>query len=98
MKCAWLVCVVAATASAQPVRSFFTLPSSNGYGAVVADLTQAKVVHFREHLPATEEPQLDSAGHDVFILNQPQIIKTRDLLYDAYFGLRAGGAQTWLSS
>jgi hypothetical protein len=97
MKRALLACVVAASASAQPARVFFTLPSSNGYGAIIGDAQQAKVTHFRDHLAATEEPQIDAQGNDVFVGNQPQIIKSRDLLYDAYFGVRIGGQQQWLA-
>jgi MYXO-CTERM domain-containing protein len=77
-------------------RTFVTLPSSNGYGAVMADVSTAKVVHFRERLPATEEPQLDGAGNEVWAGNQPQMVKSRDLLFDAYFGLRVAGQQRWL--
>lgn len=80
-----------------PTRSFFTLSSSNGHGAVMVDARTSKVVHFREHLPATEEPQLDAMGMEVWVGNQPQMVKTRDVLFDAYFGVRAGGQQRWLS-
>lgn len=87
-----------ALAQAVPPRSFFSLSSSNGHGAVMVDARAAKVVHFREHLPATEEPQLDGMGREVWLGNQPQMVKTRDVLFDAYFGLRAGGQQRWLTS
>lgn len=91
---------VAATARAEvpPQRTFFRLPSSNGHGAVMLDLSQARVTHFREHLFATEEPLLDSMGNEVWFGNQPQAVLGRDLLYDAYFGLRAGGQQGWLAA
>ncbi|MDX2010392.1 MAG: glycosyl hydrolase [Myxococcaceae bacterium] len=95
-----LACLVLpALALAQPVppRSFFSLSSSNGHGAVMVDARGAKVVHFREHLPATEEPQLDVMGREVWVGNQPQMVKTRDVLFDAYFGLRASGQQRWLT-
>jgi GH15 family glucan-1,4-alpha-glucosidase len=81
-----------------PPRTFFSLSSSNGHGAVMVDARTAKIVHFREHLPATEEPQLDAMGREVWVGNQPQMVKTRDVLFDAYFGLRAGGQQRWLTS
>lgn len=87
-----------ALAQAIPPRTFFSLPSSNGHGAVMVDARAAKVVHFREHLPATEEPQLDATGREVWVGNQPQMVKTRDVLFDAYFGLRASGQQRWLTS
>lgn len=97
--------IAAATSFALPVRAevpvqrtFFRLASSNGHGAVLLDLSQARLVHFREHLFATEEPLLDAAGAEVWIGNQPQVIKTRDLLHDAYFGLRVGDEQRWLTT
>jgi hypothetical protein len=95
---AWPVLLVATAASAQPPRTFYTLPSSNGHGAVIGDAAQAKVTHFREHLAATEEPQIDDGGVDVWVGNEPQIIKTRDLLDEAYFGVRIAGQQQWLST
>jgi GH15 family glucan-1,4-alpha-glucosidase len=91
--------LIAAEAAAEvPVqRTFFRLASSNGHGAVMLDLSQSRVTHFREHLFASEEPRLDAAGVEMWEGNQPQVVKTRDLLYDAYFGLRAGGDQQWLT-
>ena len=79
-------------------RTRFELPSSNGLGAVMLDLGQARLTHFREHLFATEEPRLEAAGNEVWIGNQPQSVPTRDLLYGAYFGLRSGGTQRWLTT
>ncbi|MFZ5443119.1 MAG: glycoside hydrolase family 15 protein, partial [Myxococcota bacterium] len=91
-----LLATFAASAQTVPPRSFFDLPSSNGHGAVMVDARTGKLVHFREHLPATEEPELDAMGNERWVGNQPQIVKARDLLFDAYFGLRAGGQQRWL--
>ena len=88
----------AAGAEVPVQRTRFQLPASNGFGAVLLDLGQARLTHFREHLFATEEPQLDAGGNEVWSGNQPQAVKTRDLLYDAYFGLRSGGTQRWLTS
>ncbi|HVY45403.1 MAG TPA: glycoside hydrolase family 15 protein, partial [Minicystis sp.] len=79
-------------------RTFFRLASSNGRGAVMLDLAQAKLTHFREHLPATEEPLLDASGQEVWQNNQPQGVASRGLLYDAYFGLRVAGNEQWLTS
>ncbi len=90
-----LPCVVFAQPT--PPRTFFSLSSSNGHGAVMVDARTSKVVHFREHLPATEEPQLDAMGREVWVGNEPQMVKTRDVLFDAYFGLRAGGQQRWVT-
>ncbi|MCA9654687.1 MAG: MYXO-CTERM sorting domain-containing protein [Myxococcales bacterium] len=93
------------TARAQePVqRTRFELPVSNGYGAVILDLDDAnpsqsrRLVHFREHLFAAEEPLLDAAGDEIWDGNGFAASYTRDLLYDAYFGLRDGDGQAWLT-
>ncbi len=87
-----LLPVSPALAEAAVERTFKALPSSNGYGAILADLATGKLTHFREHLYAVEEPLLDGAGKEV------GDVKSRDLLFDAYVGLRAGGTQRWLSS
>lgn len=95
---------VAGTARAQePVqRTRFELPASNGYGAIVLDLDSAdpgqsrRLVHFREHLYAAEEPLLDAAGEEIWNGSGFAAAYTRDLLYDAYFGLRYGAGQAWL--
>ena len=79
-----------------PSRSFFSLPSSNGHGAVLADTKRGALTHFREQLPATEEPLLDDQGHEVWLGNQPQMVASRDLLFDAYFGVRVGAQHRWL--
>ncbi len=94
------LCCVAPSARAEvPVqRTFLRLPSSNGHGAVMLDLEQKKVSHFREHLFATEEPVIDVAGADVFERGQPRVVHSRDLLFDAFFGLRSNGKQRWLNT
>ncbi len=93
-----LVLLRAASASAaEPHRSFFDLPSSNGWGAVVLDLQQARVHHWRDHLFATEEPRWDAAGVEVWSGGLPQAVPSRDLLFDAYFGVRVDGEQRWLT-
>ena len=94
------VLLSAAPALAQTAapRSVRQLPSSNGRTAILADMEGAKLTHFRESLFATEEPLLDASGDEVWAGNQPQVVKTRDLLYDAYFGLRSGGTQRWLNT
>lgn len=95
-----VLCALAPAARAEaPVqRTFLRLSSSNGHGAVMLDLGEKKVTHFREHLFATEEPVIDVAGNDVFSGNQPQVVHARDVLFDAFFGLRSGGTQRWLST
>jgi MYXO-CTERM domain-containing protein len=85
-----------ARAEVPPQRTFYRLPSSNGHGAILLDLQQGVLTHFHEHLTASEEPLLDAAGAEVWNGNQPQAVITRDLLFDAYFGLRAAGNQKWL--
>ena len=87
-----------AHAEAPVQRTVTRLPSANGHGAVILDLATRRVTHFREHLFATEEPVIDAAGNDVWVGNQPQSIASRDVLYDAYFGLRHDGSQAWLTS
>lgn len=95
-----LLALVSLPAFAQvvPARSFYDLPSSNGHSALMVDGRTGKLVHFREHLPATEEFELDAMGNEAWVGNQPQIIHTRDLLFDAYFGLRVGAQQRWLDA
>jgi len=94
------LCLPALVAEVTPTRSWTTLVSSNGWGAVVVDLVprdgKAPLHHFREHLYAAEEPRLDGAGNEVWIDGAPQAILSRDLLYDVLVGLRAKGEQTWL--
>ena len=92
-----LATLVAPARAEVPVeQTFFRLPSSNGHTAILVDLSLGKLTHFREHLFAAEEPQLDAAGNEVWIGNQPEMVRSRDVLFDAYFGLRAGGDQRWL--
>ncbi|MFY2561089.1 glycoside hydrolase family 15 protein [Corallococcus terminator] len=95
-----LLCGLTSDARAEVAvkRTFLKLPSSNGHGAVMLDLEQKKVSHFREHLFATEEPVIDALGNDVFVRGQPQVVHARDVLFDAFFGLRSGGTQRWLST
>ena len=85
-----------AAAEVPVIRTVHFLPSSNGRGAVMLDLDTAKIAHFRERLPATEEPVLDTAGKEIWTGNEFDVVRTRDLLFDAYFGVRRGGTQRWL--
>ena len=85
-----------ASAEVPPQRTFYRLPSSNGHGAILLDLQKGVLTHFHEHLTASEEPLLDVNGNEVWNGNQPRSIITRDLLFDAYFGLRSAGNQYWL--
>lgn len=85
-----------AGAEVPPQRTFYRLPSSNGHGAILLDLQQGALTHFHEHLNASEEPLLDANGNEVWKGNQPQSVITRDLLFDAYFGLRSAKNQKWL--
>jgi MYXO-CTERM domain-containing protein len=87
---------IPARAEVPPQRTFYRLPSSNGHGAILLDLQQGVLTHFHEHLNASEEPLLDASGNEVWNGNQPQSVITRDLLFDAYFGLRSAGNQKWL--
>jgi hypothetical protein len=87
-----------AAASPPPQRTRFELPSSNGYGAVLLDLEKARLTQFREHVFAAEEPVIDAQGTDVWDGGQFATVHTRDLLFDAYFGVRAAGEQFWLTT
>ncbi len=91
-----LLAALPARAEVPVERTFFRLPSSNGHTAILVDLSLGKLTHFREHLFASEEPLLDAAGNEVWAGNQPQAVRSRDLLFDAFFGLRAAGDQRWL--
>jgi hypothetical protein len=95
----WALGVGGAAQAEVPVTSTVRrLPVANGYGAVLLDLADKRLDHFREHPFASEEPLLDGAGKELWSGNQPLAVHTRDLLYDAYFGLRAGGKQAWLTA
>ena len=87
-----------AAAEVPVTRTVKELPASNGHGAILLDLEKARVTQFREHLFATEEPVVDANLNDVWANGQPASVHTRDLAFDAYFGLRANGAQAWLTS
>lgn len=93
-----LVGAGAARAEVPITRTVRFLPVSNGFGAVVLDLDSRRVTHFREHLFATEEPRLNEHGKELWQDGKPQDVPTRDLLYDAYFGLRVGSVQGWLTN
>ena len=97
-----LALLFSSQSQAEPVRSWTELVSSNGYTGVVVSLETGKVHHFREHLFAAEEPIWNSEGEvwteahpDCF---RPQSVWSRDLLFDAYFGLHANGQGLWLPS
>lgn len=98
------MCFVPIGARAQvPVqRTRFELPSSNGHGAIVVALDHAdpararRVVQLREHPYSAEEPVLDAAMAEVWNGSGFAAVHTRDVLYDAYFGLRGPGGSVWL--
>jgi len=92
---------VCATASARvPVqRTRFELPSSNGHGAIIFELDDARrITQFREHPYAVEEPQLDPDGEEIWNGSGFAAVHTRDLLFDAYFGVRTTDGAVWLPS
>ncbi len=86
-----------AAAAPAPQRTRFELPSSNGHGVIVLDLKQRRLTQLREHLFAAEEPVLDAEGKEVWDGEQFATVHTRDLVFDAYFGVRADGQQQWLT-
>lgn len=94
---------VDAHAQVAPQRTRYQLPAANGHGAIVVDLGDTnpgfarRVTHFREHLYAVEEPLIDAQGDEVWNGSDFAAVYTRDLLYDAYFGLRDQNGQRWLT-
>src|SRR5687767_14583620 len=106
MGCALATLLVAAPADAQVAvqRTRFALPSSNGHGAIVVALDDAdparrrKLVHFREHVFSAEEPVIDENGDDVWDGAGFGAVYTRDLVFDAFFGLRGESGNLWLPS
>ena len=76
-----LIALPAAAGAVQPHRSFDQLTTGNGFGFAVYDGTQGKVTTFTEHPYAAASPG----------------VPTRNLAYDAYFGLRANGQAGWLA-
>lgn len=101
-----LAFLIATPASAQVAvtRTRYELPVSNGYGALIVNLDDGdssrtrRATHFREHLFAAEEPVLDAEGDEVWNGSDFDAVYTRDLLYDAYFGVRDTTGQRWLTS
>ncbi|MEM6997081.1 MAG: glycosyl hydrolase, partial [Myxococcota bacterium] len=83
-----------------PQQTRFELPSSNGHSAILVDLGDdgRRITHFREHLFAAEEPVIDADGNEVWGGSDFEAIYTRDLLFDAYFGLRDQNGQGWLTT
>jgi MYXO-CTERM domain-containing protein len=80
-------------------RTRFELPSSNGHGALLVDLDDTRrVTQFREHPYAAEEPQLDAAGEEIWNGSGFAAVHTRDVLFDAYFGVRTSDGSVWLPS
>ncbi|MCA9662273.1 MAG: glycosyl hydrolase [Myxococcales bacterium] len=84
--------------AAEIQRTRFELPVANGHTALLVDLQQKRATQLREHLFAAEEPLLDAQGEEVWDGSQFAAAYTRDLLYDAYFGVRAPDSQFWLTS
>ncbi|RJO68566.1 MAG: hypothetical protein C4523_07415 [Myxococcales bacterium] len=78
-------CDVDAERCAFAKPSFGYLVSANGYGAAVADLDARKLADFYVHPYKTWGPTEQGEA------------RTREMLYDSYFGLRADGAGTWLN-
>lgn len=66
--------------AAEPHRSWWSLPSSNGWGGIVADLGTGAIHHFREHSYATEEPRWSASGAEQWAGAFPEVVYSRDLL------------------
>lgn len=84
--------------AAEIQRTRFQLPTANGHTALLVDLEAKRPTQLREHLFAAEEPVIDGQGEEVWDGSQFAAVYTRDLLYDAYFGLRAPDSQFWMTS
>ncbi len=80
---AFATVTVAAPARAQvaPHPSWSVLPWTNGVASAAYDVNRRRLTSFREHV----YQRRDAAT------------ATRELAYDAYFGLRAGGQNLWLT-
>ena len=98
-------CLMGSGPLIDPLRSWTELVTSNGYTGVVVSLDNAEVHHFREHIFATEEPEWNDEGEELWEPTvaggdcwKPQAVESRDLLDDAYFGLSARGTSLWLNS
>src|SRR5258708_5124747 len=72
-----------------PQRTWNFLTTGNGHGFQVFDSNQNKIVTFLEHpyryLRAGADPKSDGIGR-------------RNLAFDFYFGLKAGGGAGWLNA
>ena len=72
----------------EPVASTRQLPTANGHGMQVFDADQNAVVMFLERPYATLHADPGNPDGDG--------VRRRDLAYDTYFGVRAGGTSVWL--
>ena len=82
-----LTCVLSGLVSAgeasaaEPHRSTHFLPSANGRGSIAFDVSQNRLAHFLEH-----PYRYPKAG-----------VQSRELMFDAYPGIRLNGVGTWLT-
>lgn len=86
-----LVLVLGSSASAQeirPVPSFHFLPTGNGHGFQVYDAEASKITTFLERPYRYLRPGPTKEGEGVV---------RRDLAFDVYFGVQAGGTARWLN-
>src|SRR5262245_58745238 len=73
--------------AAAPVPSLNTLTTGNGHGFAVFDINQKKINQFLERPYRYVRPgatQMDVG------------VERRNLIYDLYFGVRAGATATWM--
>ena len=71
-----------AAAQVDPHASWVTLPWTNGVATGLYDTNRRRVVSFREHVYQQKNATTPTA----------------ELAFDAYFGLRVGGQNTWLTA
>jgi len=88
----------ALAAAPDPQRSFFALPTSNGYvSATYAIDLYGVPVTFADGTSGTHDPHHRLITFTDHVMRQPDpATHTRDLLYDLYLGIRHDGAGTWL--
>jgi len=77
-----------AIAQPEPVPSFQYLPSGNGFGLQVFDVSRNAVVQFLERPYRYIKPNPSNPDAEGQV--------RRNLAYDTYFGLRAGSTSLWI--
>ncbi len=77
-----------ARAQLEPIPSFKYLPTGNGYGFQVFDVSQNAVTQFLERPYRYMRPNPSNPDGEGIV--------RRDLAFDTYFGVRSGSSSVWL--